>query len=153
MIKEHPTLKSLCGNRGDETELDMSGKMDGAGDAVMLVPDIIDNGALTSLNVSNNSFGVAAGWYFASRQWWLNGYFPKGYSENNPCDRLPAAGSDASGVILLADAIKNNGALMKLTFGDKQALTMTTEMTEANFRGKLQSHEAQIVAAFLPKCT
>jgi hypothetical protein len=44
-------------------------------------------------------------------------------------------------------------ALTKLTFGDKQVVTMTTEMTEANFTGKLESYEAQIVAAFLPKCT
>jgi hypothetical protein len=45
------------------------------------------------------------------------------------------------------------GALTKLMFGDKQVVTMTTEMTEANFSGKLKSYEAQIVAAFLPKCT
>jgi hypothetical protein len=44
------------------------------------------------------------------------------------------------------------GALMKLMFGDKQVVTMTTEMTEANFSGMLKSCEAQIVAAFLPKC-
>jgi hypothetical protein len=44
-------------------------------------------------------------------------------------------------------------ALTKLTFGDNQVVTMTTEMTEANFGGKLKYYEAQIVAAFLPKCT
>jgi hypothetical protein len=49
--------------------------------------------------------------------------------------------------------LSDNGALTKLTFGDKQVVTMTTETTEANFSGKLKSHEAQIVAAFLPKCT
>jgi hypothetical protein len=44
--------------------------------------------------------------------------------------------------------------MSKLTFGDKQqVVTMTTDMTEANFSGKLKSYEAQIVAAFLPKCT
>jgi hypothetical protein len=53
----------------------------------------------------------------------------------------------------LTVGIKDNGALTKLTFGDQQVVTMTTEMTEANFSGKLKSHEAQIVAAFLPKCT
>jgi Ran GTPase-activating protein (RanGAP) involved in mRNA processing and transport len=53
---------------------------------------------------------------------------------------------------ILAPAIKNNRVLMTLTFGDKQ-VTMTTDMTEANFRGKLKSHEALLVAAFLPKCT
>jgi hypothetical protein len=50
---------------------------------------------------------------------------------------------------------KDNGAMSKLTFGDKQGqvLALTTEMTEANFSGKLKSYEALIVAAFLPKCT
>ena len=43
--------------------------------------------------------------------------------------------------------------MSSFTFGDKQAVTMTTAMTEANFSGKLFSHEAQMVAAFLPKCT
>ena len=88
VLNKHPTLKTLCGNSGNETELDMSGKMRGAGDTIMLVPDIIDNGAMS-----------------------------------------------------------------KLTFGDKQAVTMTTDMTEADFSGKLESYEVQIVAAFLPKCT
>jgi hypothetical protein len=54
ILKEHPTLKSLCGNKGNEVELDMSGKMDGAADAIMLVPEITDNGAMTSLNLASN---------------------------------------------------------------------------------------------------
>jgi hypothetical protein len=53
----------------------------------------------------------------------------------------------------LALGIKDNGALSSFTFGDKQAVTMTTMMTDANFSGKLKSFEAQLVAAFLPKCT
>jgi hypothetical protein len=58
ILKEHPTLKTLCGNTGNETELDMSGKMRGTGDAVMLVPDIIDNGALIKLDISSNEIGA-----------------------------------------------------------------------------------------------
>jgi hypothetical protein len=45
------------------------------------------------------------------------------------------------------------GAMSSFTFGDKEAVTMTTAMTEANFSEKLYSYEAQMVAAFLPKCT
>jgi hypothetical protein len=53
ILKVHPTLKSLCGNKGDETELDMSNKMmSGAQDAIMLVAEIADNGAMTSLNLA-----------------------------------------------------------------------------------------------------
>jgi hypothetical protein len=58
ILKEHPTLKSLCGNRGDETELNMNGKMKGAADAIMLVPEITDNGAMTSLNLALNKLGA-----------------------------------------------------------------------------------------------
>jgi hypothetical protein len=60
---------------------------------------------------------------------------------------------DAKDASVVAEYIKDSGAMTKLTFGNKQVLTMTTEMTEADFSGKLESYEAQIVAAFLPKCT
>jgi hypothetical protein len=53
ILKEHPTLKSLCGNKGDETELDMSGKKMRTEGAIMLAPEIINNGAMTSLNISS----------------------------------------------------------------------------------------------------
>jgi hypothetical protein len=55
ILKEHPALKSLCGNKGDEAELDMSGKMSGAGDAIMLATEIVGNGSLTKLDISNNN--------------------------------------------------------------------------------------------------
>jgi hypothetical protein len=58
ILKEHPTLKSLCGNSGEETELDMSGKGLDAGATIMLTPEIVDNGAMTSLNLASNSLGV-----------------------------------------------------------------------------------------------
>jgi hypothetical protein len=54
MLKEHPTLKSLCGNSGNETELDMSGKMCGAGDAILLASEIAGNGALLLLSLKSN---------------------------------------------------------------------------------------------------
>ena len=60
ILKEHPTLRSLCGNRGDEAELNMAGSYgkemrdDGA---IVLAPEIVANGALTSLNISSNNLG------------------------------------------------------------------------------------------------
>jgi hypothetical protein len=66
---------------------------------------------------------------------------------------LSGLGMDADDAIVLASELPDKGALSNFTFGDKQAVTMTTEMTNANFSGKLKPHEAQIVAAFLPKCT
>jgi hypothetical protein len=61
MINEHPTLKSLCGNRGNETELDMSGKDMGASGAIMLAAEIVGNKALTKLDISNNNMEQLAG--------------------------------------------------------------------------------------------
>jgi hypothetical protein len=52
VLKVHPTLKSLCGNTGKETELDMSGsgkRMGAEGfifrttGLIMLVPEIVNN--------------------------------------------------------------------------------------------------------------
>jgi hypothetical protein len=57
ILKEHPTLKSLCGNKGDETELNMSSKLSGAGDATMLAGEVVDNGAMTSFNLASNRLG------------------------------------------------------------------------------------------------
>ena len=66
ILKEHPTLMSLCGNKGNETELNMSGKMDGAEDAIMLAPEIVANGALVSLDMSSNHL---AGYWDSSGTW------------------------------------------------------------------------------------
>jgi hypothetical protein len=66
---------------------------------------------------------------------------------------LSGLGMDADDASILASELPDKGAISKLTFGDYFSLIMTTEMTEANFGGgKLESYEAQIVAAFLPKC-
>ena len=54
ILKAHPTLKSLCGNKGNETELNMSGKMSGAHDAIMLAPEIVVNGALETITFGDN---------------------------------------------------------------------------------------------------
>lgn len=56
ILQEHATLKSLCGNTGDETELDMSGKDMGADDAIMLVPEITDNRALVKLTLGGDVY-------------------------------------------------------------------------------------------------
>jgi hypothetical protein len=146
ILKEHATLKSLCGNKGNETELDMSGepgKRLGAEGAIILAPEIADNGAISSLNLSQNA--LTSGKY--NRISLLSG------TKSDPVKHPYNYETDMSGLIALADAIKDMGALTTLMFGDKKVVTMTTEMTEANFSGKLESHEAQIVAAFLPKCT
>jgi hypothetical protein len=66
-------------------------------------------------------------------------------------------GSDMSGVIALADAIPDMGAISKFTFsGDdgSKSVTMETTMAVADFSGKgLGVSGAIMLSAFLPKCT
>jgi Ran GTPase-activating protein (RanGAP) involved in mRNA processing and transport len=122
ILKEHPTLKSLCGNSGEETdrtELDMSGKEIGAEGAIMLAPEIADNGALSSLNVANNKLGELLDsanniWSFSIDKWWCNGTEPpadnkKGYKDAKPL-----------GIITLANAIKDMGALTSLNISSNR---------------------------------
>ena len=52
-----PNLKTLCGFSGDETELDLSKKSLTAGCAVLIANEVKNNGAMTSLDVSNNDLG------------------------------------------------------------------------------------------------
>ena len=57
-IKEAtPCLTTLCGLRGDETELDLSGKDLRAGCATLLAPELNANGALVTLDISKNEIG------------------------------------------------------------------------------------------------
>ena len=67
IMRSKDSLASLCGLSGNETELDFSNQSLGAGDAVLIANDIRDNGALTLLNVSNNSLGRY--WDKSKREW------------------------------------------------------------------------------------
>jgi hypothetical protein len=58
ILKEHLTLKSLCGNSGDEIKLDMSRQQIGAGGAIMLAPEIAGNGVISSVNLLKNDIPV-----------------------------------------------------------------------------------------------
>jgi hypothetical protein len=124
---------------------------------------IKDMGALTVLNLADNSIKAKKSHKHAlshaiglkhricdeCRQSCTEAYqcVKSGYDCCAACNNIECP------VVALADAIKNMRALTQLTFGEKQVVTMTTEMTKADFSGKLKSYEAQMVAAFLPKCT
>jgi Ran GTPase-activating protein (RanGAP) involved in mRNA processing and transport len=108
ILKEHSTLKSLCGNKGDETQLDMSGKRMDAGDAIMLVPEIVDNGALLVLSLKSNNLRADGGKALAEGL-----KSNQVITELNIADTNLASGHDMSGVIALADAIPGMGALLQ----------------------------------------
>jgi hypothetical protein len=156
MLKGNSTLKELdlssnyCWN---------AGATDGPGFAQELADGIKDNGAMTSLNVSNNL--LCGHWKTPN----FSGFKALGKAIEqhklltmdavNMSEALDVSGQNlgAEGAEKIAIFIKDNGAMSSFTFGVMLAVTMTTAMLEANFSGKLRSYEAQIVAAFLPKCT
>ena len=89
------------------------------------------------LSMNSNQLGVDGGKALADGLKGNNVITELNIADNN----LAYYGQDMSGIITLADVIKDMGALSSFTFGDKQAVTMTTEMTDANFSGKLKPHE------------
>ena len=52
-----PGLTTLCGLRGDETELDLSGKGLSSGCATLLAPELNANGALSKLTFGDGASG------------------------------------------------------------------------------------------------
>ena len=59
IMRSKPNLVSLCGIADDATEADISGlKMD-ADDAAILASELPDKGALSLLNLTDNSIGKA----------------------------------------------------------------------------------------------
>ena len=55
IMASKPNLTTLCGFSGDETELDLSNKNLSAGCAVLVANEVKNNGALASLDLSQNS--------------------------------------------------------------------------------------------------
>jgi hypothetical protein len=115
VLKEHATLKSLCGNKGDETELDMSGKGMRAWDAIMLAPEIADNGALSVLNLASNNLGELVppeGWTKTG------GMFSIVFKHADGREQKEDPGSKPEGIIAIANAIPGMGALSVLSLSD-----------------------------------
>jgi hypothetical protein len=138
------------------TEADFSNKNLGPGDAIIISAWIShkDNGALTSINIKNKKNDIPdkkqEEIYQMVRMNKLNiALSDKSLTELD----VSSIGFGAEGAKVVAQYASDNSVLAKLTFCDMQVVTMTTEITEANFSGKLRSYEARIVAAFLPKCT
>jgi hypothetical protein len=159
ILKEHPTLKSLCGNSGEETELDMSGKGMDAGDVIMLVPEIVDNGTISSVNLLKNDISVAQAEDLVS----ILKEHPTfkslcGNKGNETALDMSGKMTGAADAVMLTAEIIDNRAISQFTFsGDRKhskPVTIETSMTEADFSGKdLALSGTIMLSAFLPKCT
>jgi hypothetical protein len=133
ILKEHLTLKSLCGNKGDETELDMSGKMKGAEDAIMLAAEIVGNGALSIANVMGNCIGKE----MLSTLQEIMRSKPNlislcGIADDATEANLSGLNMDADDTIILASELPNKGALSSLNLASNslgaEALMGSTEL-------------------------
>jgi hypothetical protein len=119
ILKERPTLKSLCGYKGDETELNMSGKRIGAAGAIMLAPEIVDNRALLVLSLKSNNLGADGGKALAEGLKGNQAITELNISDNN----LGNSGFDMSGIIALAGILPDIGALSVLSLKNNKILT------------------------------
>jgi hypothetical protein len=160
ILKEHPTLKSLCGSKGGETQLDMSGKMEGAADAIILAPEIINNGALSVTNVMGNKIGKEQ---LAKLQGIMHSK-PNlvslcGIADDATEADLSGLVMDADDAAILASELPDKRALSKLIFGgnkvnswdsEMKPATLEVGMTEANFGNKnLGAGGAFIISAWI----
>jgi hypothetical protein len=104
------------------TTFDISSNAIKAEGGRVLAAGLKGNQVMTELNISSNDLGY-------------NEYYD----------------DDVSGAVDIADAISDMAAMSTLIFGDKQAITMTSKMTEAAFSSENlgEAYEAQIAAAFL----
>jgi hypothetical protein len=136
VVKEHGTLVSVCGLRGSETTVDMSGQGLGAEDVVLLAGELATSGAILSMKLGNNAIGglvSAGGWkYNPNVSHWqythLDGRRPHSKPEGGDFKQL--------GVLSLGDALQCNAG-----------------MTELDLSGTgLGAAGAAVVAGFLPRC-
>jgi Leucine-rich repeat (LRR) protein len=114
ILPAHPTLKSLCGHKGNETVLNLSGMGIGAEGALMLAPEIAANEALTSLSLANNDLGEAVAPKALPVGWT---YYPDGawkYQHSDGRKQDGAPGGRPAGVLAVAGAIKRNGGLLSV---------------------------------------
>jgi Ran GTPase-activating protein (RanGAP) involved in mRNA processing and transport len=143
ILKEHPTLKSLCGNNGNETELDMSGKEIGAIGAIILAPEIAGNGALTSLNLAKNDIGG-----YLDDNTYAFIATPEGIAALNLVVHTPLSYVLllTSGPAAIADAIKDMRALSIFNISNNSLFAAGTEALAEGLEGNQIMTELNISA-------
>ena len=109
---KHRTLKSICGIKGDETELDKSNKYLQPCDAIMLKPEIVANKALTSLDISSNRL-FAEGAKELADALKNNNIMKELNIARNVLGLKSSFDYDSSGVMAIRNTISTMGALVK----------------------------------------
>jgi Ran GTPase-activating protein (RanGAP) involved in mRNA processing and transport len=125
ILKTHAILKSLCGNNGDETELDMSGMDISAAEATMLASEIAGNGALSVLSLKNNQLATAEAGHALGKALQGNTVLKElDLSNNSWDDRFTGTKVDGAGFAQgLSKGLSDNGALLVLSLRDNSLAT------------------------------
>jgi hypothetical protein len=116
IMRSKPNLVSLCGIADDATEADLSDLGMDADDAAVLASELPDKGALTALNLANNSIG-------GPPTGWKEG---KNEGDGRPIYQPPGGGAwqferpKPEGVIAIANAIRDNGAMTSLNLASNE---------------------------------
>jgi Ran GTPase-activating protein (RanGAP) involved in mRNA processing and transport len=157
ILKEHPALKSLCGNKGDETELDMTGSEIGVEGAIMLAQEFTNNEARKKIAISGNAMNAAGCMVIVEALQGNNTLTELNIAKNGMTWGRNTYG-DMSAVIALSKILPSMGALSKIIFGgDPDDYGMCYEpailevgMTEADLSKKnLGVGGAIIISAWL----
>jgi Ran GTPase-activating protein (RanGAP) involved in mRNA processing and transport len=108
IMRSKPNLVSLCGVADEATEADLSGLGVDADAAVILASELPDKGALSFLNLANNSLmrGKIKPSDGSSAEWWAKQ--DSSYETN------------VSGIVALANAIPDMGALLRLDMSNNE---------------------------------
>ena len=91
--------------------------------AIMLVPEIIDNGALTSLDLSNNNIGqlvMSNGWQEDADGYWKEVDGEEIVEMQIPAGEQLATAESPVGAIAIANAVKDMGAMTSLNLASNQ---------------------------------
>jgi Ran GTPase-activating protein (RanGAP) involved in mRNA processing and transport len=149
ILKKHATLKSLCGNKGDESELNLvgsRGKQMGADGAIMLAPEIVANGALEKLLMADNGIatkeaGEALGQALAS-----NTVLKELDVSNNARYTFNDGPAFATA---LADGVRANGALVKFDISNNKLCAKGTKLVTEALKGNQIMTEISISGNYM----
>lgn len=136
ILEGHPSLKSLCGNKGVEQELDMSGRYMGAEGAMMLAPEIVANDALTRLDLSDNhlvDMELPDGWVQDAYDFYAVAG-PYDHDDYVPAEEFPPEGAtiNVAGAIALAGALQHHPGITRLDIRSNHMATQEVGIAMAN---------------------
>ena len=112
-VKDKPQLLTLCGIKPEETKRDFSNQFLDVGDAMLLAFDLRNNSTLVALKCAPSRLQSA---FERNQVSVATDSSVLGFVHSLAKNNLTNYGSDMSGVIQLAEALKNNSGLRELKF-------------------------------------